>query len=46
VLFDSREARELVGDDLGPEVVAAAREILDLHGRARQGLLDAGFELI
>ena len=46
VLFDAREPCELVGYDLGPEVVAAARQVLDLHRSARQGVLDAGFELV
>ncbi len=45
VLRDAAETRELRGDDGRAEVVAAARPVLHLGGGARQGGLDAGFQL-
>jgi iron-sulfur cluster assembly protein len=41
VLVDAGQALESIRDDLGPEVVPAARQVLDLDGGAGQRLLDS-----
>ena len=46
VLVDAGEPGKAVGDDLGAEVVAPAREVLDARAGARQGALDALPELV
>lgn len=46
VLLDPAESVEAVGHDLGPEVIAAAGQVLHLYLRAGQGGLDPLLELI
>ena len=46
VLLDPGQALETVGDDLGPEMVAAAVQVVNLHIRSRKGLFDPMLELI
>ncbi len=41
MLLDPAHARELLRDDRGPEVIAAAGEVHDLGARPREGRLDA-----
>ena len=41
VLVDAGQALEAVGDDLGPEVVSAARQVLDLDDGTGECLLDS-----
>jgi len=46
MLLDSGQAREALGDDLGAEVVAAARQVLHLRAGAWQRRLDAVLQLL
>src|SRR3954454_23888554 len=46
VLLDPAHGGELRGDHLRPEVIAAAREVGDVHAGIRNGSLDALLELV